>query len=239
MRIYRDSGFRTHYLLSFIGGSMEIISFAYFYKALIGFMTSNMLFSVAFLYDGKYDFPSIYHALIILIWVVIATIYQFIAIKYKTALTRLQEEKSIFYILNFALLMIFMFYGHCEWVNHIFGDKPTPAILPLVSLGLLIMFIHNFVIKTGRSKYPTNTAAVTSTYIMMATAFTNAFEEHDKRNFVMKSQQAKHYFLVLFHYFIGASVTYLLQKYMDFFSLILSLMILGGLIYTERHPTER
>jgi len=238
MRIYRDPGFRTHYLLSFIGGSIEIISFTYFYKALIGYMTSNMLFSVTSLYDGKYDFASVYHAFIILIWVAIATAYQFIALKYKTTLTRLKEEKSIFYIINFFLLMIFMFYGHWDWVNGIFGDKPSPAIMPLVTLGLVMMFIHNFVIKTGQSKFPTNTSVVTSTYILMATAFASAFEGNDKRAFVMKSHQAKHYFLVLVHFFIGASVTYLLQKYTDFFSLILSLMILGALIYTERHPSQ-
>ncbi|EDW8121681.1 DUF1275 domain-containing protein [Salmonella enterica subsp. enterica serovar Sundsvall] len=197
-------------------------------------MTSNMLFSVISIYDGSFDFSSIYHVLIILIWVCIATIYQLISLRVRVLFKN--EVCFYFYMLlvNLIVLTIFVVYGHFEYVHGAFGSKPTPTIMPIVTLGLVFMFIHNFVIKHGDSKYPTNTSVVTSAYILMATAFASAFHSKNRREVVIKHHEAKHYLLVLLHFFIGSSVTYLLQKYIDFYSLTILIIIICYLMTSAK-----
>ncbi len=82
IKIYRSTNHEIHYLMSYIGGCMEVMSFIYLYKALIGFMTSNMVFGITSLVKFNFDFESVYHILIIVIWVLISAIHQVIEYKY-------------------------------------------------------------------------------------------------------------------------------------------------------------
>ncbi|MDO4642496.1 MAG: YoaK family protein [Cardiobacteriaceae bacterium] len=242
MKIYRDLGFKIHYLMSFIGGSMELISFVYFYKALIGYMTSNMIFSVISIYNGEFTFISTFHMQIILFWMIIATLYHLFYFKFKSKIDAIPNHRFYFYvfIINLFVLLIFVFYGHVLYAHDAFGNEPSPVITPLIILGLIFMFIHNFVIKHGGSKYPTNTAVVTSTYILMSTSFAALLMSNNRRDFIKKYHEVRHYFLVLFHFFMGATVTFILQKYMDFYSLFLPLGILLFLIlHTRRYPAKK
>lgn len=80
--IYKTVNHEIHYAMSFIGGSIEIISFKFLYKALIGYMTSNMVFGINSLAENSFDFSSIYHILIVVIWMIIGAGHQFVADRY-------------------------------------------------------------------------------------------------------------------------------------------------------------
>lgn len=244
MRLYRNLGFKIHYLMSFIGGSVEVISFVYFYKALIGYMTSNMIFSVIDICDGNFNFASMFHLQIILIWILISTIYQFFYIKFKPKIEAIPTHTfySIIFTMNTFLLLAFILIGHRLYNNGIFNAEPSSSIMPLITLGLIFMFLHNFVIKHGGSKYPTNTSVVTSTYILMSTTFASLYYCKNRRDFIKKYHESLHYFFVIFHFFLGATITFLLQRHIDFYSLFIPLIVLLCLILfigINRHNTYR
>lgn len=110
-RVYRTLNHEIHYMMSFIGGCLEIVSFMYLYKALIGYMTSNMIFGIAALANGGMDFESVYHISIILIWMVLAALHQLLVNRYHSRLHSPWHGYAIAMSINCLLLLAFMLAG--------------------------------------------------------------------------------------------------------------------------------
>lgn len=225
--IYSSKNHEIHYLMSFIGGCIEIISFIYLYKALIGYMTANMIFGIASLIKGDMNFDSIYHISIIFIWMALPVLHHFI-------LDRKKRENDLWYVyataltVNCILLIAFIFIGSHMISNGQLGSIPTPIVLPLVTIGLVFMYIQNFVIRNGGTMSPTSTSVVTTTYVLMMSSLSLALFDRqrsiDERGKYLS--ESWHYILVITHFFVGALITGLLSYYFNFYSLIPALLIL-------------
>ncbi|WP_154997424.1 YoaK family protein [Klebsiella quasipneumoniae] len=225
-KIYRSTNHEIHYLMSYIGGCMEVMSFIYLYKALIGFMTSNMVFGITSLARLKLDFESIYHILIILIWLVISAIHQIIEYKYINKIKSRWHIYAMSLTINCILLILFIIDGNYMLKNNLFLNHPTMNVMPLVTIGLLFMYIQNFIIKSGGTKYPTSTSVVTSVYILMMTTFCQSFLASKSRDKTRLKSESIHYFYVIAHFFVGAFITAILNKYISFYALLIPLLVL-------------
>lgn len=232
-RIYRNLNYEIHYMMSFIGGCLEIVSFMFLYKALIGYMTSNMIFGIAALAQGGMDFESYYHIAIILIWMLLAALHPLLANRYQARLTSPWQGYAIAMSINCLLLLAFMILGAALMRHGQLGDKPTLAVMPLVTLGLVFMYIQNFVIKHGGTRQPTATSVVTSVYVLMMSRLSSLFAgQRTRRERVVLFHEGMHYLLVIGHFFIGALITALLSRQMGFYSLLPALLAL--LLFTLR-----
>ncbi|AVQ85955.1 MULTISPECIES: YoaK family protein [Plesiomonas] len=227
LSIYSSVNHEIHYIMSFIGGSVEIVSFIYLYKALIGYMTSNMIFGVAALAKGTLDFESFYHISIIVIWMVIAAIHQLLANKFDSYLKTPWHMYAISLTINCVLLITFIALGRFMMVTGALGTGPSPTVIPLITIGLLFMYVHNFVIKHGGTRQPTATSVVTTVYVLMMTSFFKSFNKKlsdtERSDF---RKEGSHYLLVILHFFAGAMMTAILSKHYGFYSLVPAAIIL-------------
>lgn len=226
IKIYRSTNHEIHYLMSYIGGCMEVMSFIYLYKALIGFMTSNMVFGITSLVKFNFDFESVYHILIIVIWVLISAIHQVIEYKYISKIKSQWHVYAISLTLNCFLMITFILLGNYMIVNNLFLSHPTINVMPLVTIGLVFMYIQNFIIKNGGTKFPTSTSVVTSVYILMITKLCQSLLINKSKEKTKLKFEGLHYFLVILHFFIGAFITAILNKYIGFYALVVPLVIL-------------
>ncbi|RND22713.1 DUF1275 family protein [Klebsiella quasipneumoniae] len=226
IKIYRSTSHEIHYLMSYIGGCMEVMSFIYLYKALIGFMTSNMVFGITSLARLKLDFESVYHIFIIVIWLFISAIHQFIEYKYIGKIKSQWHIYAVSITINCFLMMAFIITGNYMLKNDLFLNHPTIYVMPLVTIGLLFMYIQNFIIKSGGTKFPTSTSVVTSVYILMITKLCQFFLASNYRDRTKLKSESLHYFYVIIHFFIGAFITAILNKYINFYALLIPLIIL-------------
>lgn len=226
--IYSSINHEIHYIMSFIGGGVEIISFIYLYKALIGFMTSNMIFGINTFANGGMDYVSLYHIIIVVIWMIIAAIHQIIFVNCnKVKMKTPWHGYAIALTVNCLLLALFMFVGQYMRQHGVLEQEPTPAAMPLVIIGLIFMYIQNFLIKNGGTPYPTTTSVVTTVYVLMATRISGFFNKNCTSTERKASlQEGLHYALVLIHFAVGAYVTAKLSSYFGFYSLLLMLLAL-------------
>lgn len=226
--IYRSMNHEIHYAMSFIGGGVEIISFIYLYKALIGFMTSNLIFGINTLANGKFDFISIYHILIIVIWMLIAAVHQIMIIKFQRLKMKTPwHSYAIALTINCFLLGSFIILGQRMLTSGAIGAEPTPVVIPLVINGLIFMYIQNFLIKSGGTNHPTTTSVVTTVYILMVTKIVAYFnKEHSQSDRKSSLEEGAHYLMVLLHFSIGAFIIAKLSDAFGFYSLGLMLLVL-------------
>ncbi|WP_392398205.1 DUF1275 family protein [Edwardsiella piscicida] len=232
-RVYRTLNHEIHYMMSFIGGCLEIVSFMYLYKALIGYMTSNMIFGIAALANGGMDFESVYHISIILIWMVLAALHQLLVNRYHSRLHSPWHGYAIAMSINCLLLLAFMLLGAAMSRYGLLGAKPTPLVMPLVTIGLIFMYIQNFVIKHGGTRQPTATSVVTTVYVLMISRLFSVFDrQRNRRERLCLYHEGLHYLMVIAHFFVGALVTALLSRHIGFYSLSLALLAL--LLFTLR-----
>ncbi|HAT3954651.1 TPA: DUF1275 domain-containing protein [Kluyvera ascorbata] len=226
IKIYRSTNHEIHYLMSYIGGCMEVMSFIYLYKALIGFMTSNMVFGITSLVKFSFDFESVYHILIIIIWLVISAIHQLIEYKYISKTKSPWHVYAISLTLNCFLMIAFIALGNYMFTHELFTNHPTIKVMPLVTIGLIFMYIQNFIIKSGGTKLPTSTSVVTSVYILMITTLCQSFLKNKNKERTRLRFESLHYSLVILHFFIGAFITAILNKYIHFYALIIPSVVL-------------
>ncbi len=111
-------------------------------------------------------------------------------------------------------------------VNNLFLSHPTINVMPLVTIGLVFMYIQNFIIKNGGTKFPTSTSVVTSVYILMITKLCQSLLINKSKEKTNLKFESLHYFLVILHFFIGAFITAILNKYIGFYALVVPLVIL-------------
>lgn len=225
--IYKSINHEIHYAMSFIGGGMEIISFKYLYKALIGYMTSNMIFGINSLAEGDFNFSSFYHILIILIWMLLGAGHQIIANKYNFHAKSAMHGYAIAMTTSTFILLLFILIGQYMFRHDLLADSPTLSVMPLVTIGLLFMYIQNFIIRNGGTAYPTTTSVVTTVYVLMITRLAGSFN----RNKTALERRASlsegtHYVMVLIHFFAGAYITIKLSEYYQFDSLYLVFFVL-------------
>lgn len=225
--IYKSINHEIHYAMSFIGGGMEIISFKYLYKALIGYMTSNMIFGINSLAEGDFDFSSFYHILIIVIWMLLGAGHQIIANRCSYRPKSPMHGYAIAMTTSTFILFLFIFIGQYMFGHGLLGETPTLSVMPLVTIGLLFMYIQNFIIKNGGTAYPTTTSVVTTVYVLMITRLAGSFN----RNKTALEQRASlsegiHYVMVLVHFFAGAYITIKLSENHQFNSLYLVFFVL-------------
>lgn len=241
-RIYRTLNHEIHYLMSFIGGCLEIVSFMFLYKALIGYMTANMIFGIAALAQGRMNFESCYHIAIIVIWMSLAALHPRLVSRYPVRLTSPWQGYALALSLNCLLLLAFMLLGAALARHGQIGHQPTPAVLPLVTLGLVFMYIQNFVIKHGGTRQPTATSVVTTVYVLMVSRlFALCDRQRQRRERLALYHEGRHYLLVITHFFVGAWLTALLSRQLGFYSLLpawLALLLFTLRIW-QRHRRQR
>ncbi|KKI41308.1 DUF1275 family protein [Hafnia alvei] len=225
--IYKTVNHEIHYAMSFIGGSIEIISFKFLYKALIGYMTSNMVFGINSLAENSFDFSSIYHILIVVIWMIIGAGHQFVADRYTFKKSSPLYGYAIGLSTACFFLILFMQLGHYMYTNNLLHLTPNASVMPLVTIGLVFMYIQNYIIKSGGTSYPTTTSVVTTVYILMITHIIKAC---NKKNDISQRKQdldeGRHYIMVIIHFFLGAFITVKLSQEFDFLGLYLAFFIL-------------
>lgn len=219
---------QIHYAMSFIGGGVEVISFIFLFKALIGFMTSNLIFGINTFANGKFDYISLYHIGIVVIWMLIAATHQLCMIKFTNFRKRTPwHGYAISLTINCFLLASFILIGQYMLTSGVLGSLPTPSITPLIIIGLMFMYIQNYLIKSGGTNYPTTTSVVTTVYVLMTTSLVNYLNHNISKSERQASlREGLHYLLVLIHFSAGAYITAKLSSHFGFYSLFLMLFIL-------------
>ncbi|KAB8040012.1 DUF1275 domain-containing protein [Silvanigrella paludirubra] len=216
------------YLLCFVGGCTDCISFILLFHSLVGFMTVNTLYGVVGFAQNAVSFASLYHLLIVIVFVFFVLSHQIYKQIYSKS-KHLQPQKELFHAFFTKCIFYFLFMVSAH-ILYKLGHLKEANIwaLIVVSIASFSSYIQNYNIKSGHP-IAISTAAMTGNYVSLLSELAQTII--NPKQFKSKKNVLKHHLFVQAHFWSGVIVTCLLSKYFDFLSLIIPFFVLVYLTF--------
>ena len=206
------------YLLCFVGGCTDSISFILLFHSLVGFMTVNTLYGIIGVTQNSINFSSLYHLFIVVIFIFFVLIHQ-IYKQLNSKAKHIHPQKELFQALLTKCAFYFLFFlsAHILYQFGYLNEVNIPALI-VVSIASFSIYIQNYVIKSGHP-IPIATTAMTGNYISLLSELSQVII--NPKQFKGQKKVLKHHLFVQIHFWAGVVLTCILSKYFDFLSLLI------------------
>ncbi|RQS42347.1 DUF1275 family protein [Burkholderia sp. Bp8986] len=233
-------GSLTIYILCFVGGCMECVSYLLLFHTLLGVMTVNTMAGIIGIASNT-DLPvAALHLSSVLAFLLTVLLHKVFSLKRRDMM---HAEHTLSYVrLEFVIILLYACAASYLY-RHGYMQHPNIIVFSLVWVGSFALYLQNHVIQPAHP-LPVSTIVMTGSYIALLTYSTKIIVGPD--NGAEPRVAIKHFLLVHFHFWGGVIAITCIYRYFDFMSLLLPCLALGFLAWqispgpqNDRNVVER
>ncbi|MFL9989389.1 DUF1275 family protein [Paraburkholderia sediminicola] len=209
------------YVLCFVGGCMECISFTLLFHSLLGVMTVNTMMGVIGVVQKIDVRQSILHLMTVFAFLALVLAHNIISLKRK----RMHRSIRNLRCLAAETVLVFIFACGASFLyRHGMMREANVSVFAFVCLGSVALYLQNYVVQLD-IQFPTATMVMTGNYIALIVNASRVIARSADREKAVPA--LKHYVSVHLSFWFGVLVMAIVSRDYDFLSLLLSCALLA------------
>lgn len=217
------------YVLCFVGGSMDCISFLLLFHTLLGLMTFNTMYGLIGFFNPDSSIKIGFHLYLVMFFIVAVFLMKLL---HKRASLRKGISNYTYIKIQVCLIIIYSLAGNYA-LRHGFLSPDGLLSFLIACLGMLPVYLQNYVISHNH-KSQTGTVLMTGNYVSMISSVVNLLT--DRHNEIENKALVTHYLKVYGSFCCGVVLMAVLSHWIDFLGLFIPAAFL---IYQSMKPQSK
>ncbi|MFV9374846.1 YoaK family protein [Citrobacter portucalensis] len=207
------------YVLCFVGGCMDCISFLLLFHTLLGLMTFNTMYGLIGFFNPEPGIKIGLHLYLVAFFIVSVFLLKLL---HEKASVRKAIANETYIRIQVGLIIIYAIAGSYTLRHGLLTPDGWQSFL-IVSLGMLPVYLQNYVINHNH-KSQTGTVLMTGNYVSMISSFVNWLTQ--KNSASEHKGTVTHYLKVHGSFCCGVVLMAILSRWVDFLGLLIPAALL-------------